>query len=189
MPKTAANCGKSYFASGKLELMKIFITGLPGSGKSTVLIKTIELLGEKEIKVGGFITPEMEERGRRTGFYVKDIVSTQIAVFASIHFRFGPRLGKYGVDVDAFDRIAIKAIDFALAECDVIVIDEIGKLEFYSGEFQKKLTSILLVDKPVLAAVHRAYIQQLKNSGEILTVTKENRNELPKQILQKLNLN
>jgi nucleoside-triphosphatase len=55
--------------------MKIFLTGKPKSGKSTVLIKIIENLKERKMKVGGIVTPEVLESGRRIEFAVKDVFS------------------------------------------------------------------------------------------------------------------
>jgi len=162
--------------------MKIFLTGKSGSGKSTVLIKTIELMKNKGLKVGGFITPEIKERGRRTGFYVKDVFSNEMEVFASIDFKIGPRLGKYGIDTDAFDKIALKAIDFALENCNVVCVDELGKMEFFSGNFKKKLAALMLIDKPLIAVLHRNFVKQFKDYGEVIEVTAKNRSQLPAKI-------
>lgn len=164
--------------------MKIFLSGLPRSGKSTLLIKTIELLKKKGIKVGGFVTPEIVERGKRIGFYVKDVFSNEMEVFASVDFKIGPRLGKYGIDTDVFDRITLKAIDIALKECDIICIDEIGKMEFFSENFKNNLSALMLIDKPLIVVVHRNFVKQFKNYGEVIEVTQKNRERLPEKILK-----
>jgi nucleoside-triphosphatase len=164
--------------------MKIFLTGLAGSGKSTVLIKTIELLKSKGLKVGGFVTPEIREKGRRKGFYVKDVFSGAMEVFASVDFKIGPKLGKYCIDTTAFDKIALKAIDFALENCDVIVLDEIGKMEFFSENFKKKLGALMLVEKPLIAVLHRDFVDQFKQSGKVIEVTEENREKLPEELVK-----
>jgi nucleoside-triphosphatase len=164
--------------------MKIFLTGLPGSGKSTVLIKTIELLKKKGLKVGGFITPEIREKGRRKGFFVKDVFSGSMEVFASVDFKIGPKLGKYCIDVAAFDKIALKAIDFALEKCDVIVVDEIGKMEFFSENFKKKLGALMLEDKPLMAVLHKNFVDQFKQLGKVIEVTEENRERLPEELVK-----
>jgi len=162
--------------------MKIFLTGLAGSGKSTVLIKTIELLKNSGKKVGGFVTPEIREKGKRKGFYVKDVFSGAMEVFASVDFKIGPKLGKYCIDIDAFDKIALKAIDFALKNCDVIAVDEIGKMEFFSENFKKKLGVLMLEDKPLIAVLHRDFVGQFKQLGKVIEVTKENREKLPEEL-------
>jgi len=162
--------------------MKIFLSGRPGSGKSTVLEKTIELLKEKRIKVGGFITPEIREERKRVGFYVKDIFSNEMGILASKDIKIGPRLGIYGIDVEDFERVALKALDFAVKDCDIICIDEIGKMEFFSSKFKEKLMEIILSDKPLIAVLHRNFVKKFKDYGKIIEVTQSNRRKLPKEI-------
>jgi nucleoside-triphosphatase len=163
-------------------MSKIFLTGRPKSGKSTVLIKTIELLKNSGKKVGGFITPEIKERGRRKGFYVKDIFSNQMEVFASVDFKIGPKVSKYGIDIDALDKIALKAIDFALENCDVVCVDEIGKIEYFSENFRKKMQALMLIDKPLIAVLHRNFVSKFKQYGEVIEVTHKNREKLPEKL-------
>lgn len=170
-------------------MKKIFLTGLPRSGKSTVLAKAIELLKQRGLKIGGIITPEIREGSRRVGFAVKDVYSGKEGFLASIKLKTGPRLGKYKIDVKDFERVALPALDFAMKECNMIAIDEIGKLEFFSKKFRQKVYKIINSNKPLIAVVHRNYIKEFKEFGKVVPVTKENRNELPKQIVQSLRLN
>jgi len=162
--------------------MKIFLTGKAGSGKSTVLLKTIELLKRKGLKVGGIVTPEIREEGKRVGFYVKDVFSQAMEVFASVDFKIEPKLGKYGIDVSAFEKVALPAIDFAIENCDVVVVDEIGKMEFLSESFRKKIFNLVLLDKPLIAVLHRNFVKQFKQFGEVIEVNQENREKLPERL-------
>ncbi|MEM5773112.1 MAG: NTPase [Candidatus Aenigmatarchaeota archaeon] len=166
--------------------MKIFLTGRAGSGKSTVLLKAIELLKNKGLKVGGIVTPEIREEGKRVGFYVKDVFSQAMEVFASVDFKIEPKLGKYGIDVEAFEKVALPAIDFAIENCDVVVIDEIGKMEFFSENFKKKIFALVLLDKPLIAVLHRNFVKQFKQFGEILEVNQENREKLPEELARSI---
>jgi nucleoside-triphosphatase len=166
--------------------MKIFLTGKPGSGKSFIVEKVAEKLKQKGRKVGGFITPEIREGGKRVGFCVKDIYSNEVGILASKDIKIGPRFGNYGINLEDFERVALKAIDFALKECDVIIIDEIGKIEFFSKNFREKLTQLLLSEKPLVAVLHRSFVEKFKDFGEIIEITIKNRNELPDLILSML---
>lgn len=166
--------------------MKIFLTGFPRSGKSTVLMKTVELLRNKGLKVGGITTPEIVESGRRVGFYVKDLYSGETEVFASISFKFGPRLGKYGIDLSTFDKVSLKAIDFAVENCEVVCVDEIGKMEFFSEKFKNKVNSLMLLNKPIIAVLHRDFVSQFKKYGEVIEVTPVNRENLPKELMARI---
>ena len=52
--------------------LKIFITGVPGVGKTTVVQKVIAILKEKELKVGGISCPEIRVNNIRVGFEKKN---------------------------------------------------------------------------------------------------------------------
>lgn len=164
--------------------MKIFLTGPPRSGKSTVLIKTIYMLKNKGLKVGGIVTPEIREEGRRTGFYVKDVFSQKTELFASTDFKIEPKLGKYGIDIDAFEKVALPAIDFAIENCDIVVVDEIGKIEFFSENFKKKIFDLILLDKTLIAVLHRNFVDKFKRFGKIIEVNRENRERLPEELVK-----
>jgi len=163
--------------------MKIFITGLPGSGKSTVLIKVLDFLKSKNLSVGGIISPEIKEKGRRIGFEVVDIFSNKRKVFASIYFKSNYKVSKYFVDINAFEEVATNALEFAFENCDVIAIDEIGKMELLSKKFEEIVYKIVHSNKPLIAVVHRNYIDDFREFGKTFVVTQENRDELLKAIL------
>ncbi len=163
--------------------MKIFITGLPGSGKSTILIKVLNFLKGKNFKIGGIISPEIREKGERIGFEVVDIFSNKRKVFASIYFKSNYKVGKYFVDINAFEEIAINALEFAFENCDIIAIDEIGKMELLSKRFREFVYKIINSNKHLIAVVHRNYINEFEKFGKTFVVTKENRDELTNTIL------
>lgn len=164
--------------------MKVFLTGRPGVGKSVVLMKTIELLKGNGLKIGGFVTPEIIEEDKRVGFYVKDIFTGEVGILASKDIKIGHSFGRYGINVEDFERIALKALDFAIENCNIIAIDEIGKMEFFSQRFREKITELLLVDKPLIAVLHRSFVDKVKEFGKVVEVTAKNRDELPLQLIQ-----
>jgi nucleoside-triphosphatase len=164
--------------------MKIFLTGLPGCGKSTLLLKVIEILKQKGIKVGGIITPEKRVERKRIAFLVKDIYSGKEGILASVDQKFGPKFGKYKINLEDFEKISLSALEFAIKNCDLIAIDEIGKMEFFSEKFKQKVFEILNSDKELIAVLHRNFVSQFKSYGKIFEVTKENRESLPRKIAE-----
>lgn len=164
----------------------VFLTGMPGSGKSTVVSNVIKILWKLGWKVGGILTPEVRVGDKRIGFKVVDLSSRKEAMMASVNIRSVYRVSKYGVDVKNFERIALPALDFAVKKCKVIVIDELGKMEFFSKRFHEKVYEILKLEKPLLAVVHRNYINEFRSFGELITVNLRNRDELPKIVVAKL---
>jgi nucleoside-triphosphatase len=165
-------------------MVKVFLTGLPGCGKSTVLLKAIEILKQKGLKIGGIITPEKRVGEKRVAFLVKDIYSGKEGILASVDQKFGPRLGKYKINLEDFEKVALPALEFAIKNCDLIAIDEIGKMEYFSEKFKQKVFEILNSDKKVIAVLHRNFVPQFKNYGKIFEVTKENRESLPDKIVE-----
>jgi nucleoside-triphosphatase len=100
-------------------------------------------------------------------------------------------VGRYGVDVDAFDEIAIPSLERALEREELIVIDEIGKMELFSRRFRSLIRRILASDERILGVIHQKtdpFTQRIREwqAVEILTVTETNRNVLPSLILEKL---
>jgi len=166
--------------------MKIFLTGMPGSGKSTVLMKAIERLRAEGLSVGGIITPEVRTEGKRTAFKVVDLSSGEEGILASVDQPNGPTVGKYRVNMPDFERVTMQALDFALKECDIICIDEIGTMELFSAKFKQKVNEILRLEKPVIVAVHRNYAKNYEKMGIMIQVTPENREKIIDTIVSKI---
>src|SRR5438093_713664 len=117
------------------EALKIGITGLPGAGKTYCLLKVIEMLEGDGLKVGGMITEPIVKRNRREGFYVMDWATKEKRVFASREITSKTMVGRYGVDISALEEVGVNALRGATANADVIVIDEVGKMEVESPNF------------------------------------------------------
>lgn len=169
--------------------MKIFLTGQPRSGKSTILAKIIDILKKRGLKVGGFITPEIVVNRKRMGFEIVDIYSGKDGILAKLYtgIESGPRIGKYYIDVKDFERIALKALDFAINECDIVCVDEIGSMELFSERFKEKIEEILKSKKIVIAVLHRNFVGRYGKYGKVVYVTGENRDKLPEKVITLLN--
>ncbi|MFH1482735.1 MAG: nucleoside-triphosphatase [Chloroflexota bacterium] len=115
------------------------LTGGPGSGKTT-LIK--EALASYSGGAGGFYTEEIRAGGVRQGFRLVTLEG-ETAVLAHVDFPGPFRVGKYGVDVAALERVGVKALRKALEEKRLVVVDEIGKMELFSTAFQEAVARAL----------------------------------------------
>jgi nucleoside-triphosphatase len=158
--------------------MRFLISGPPASGKSTLIANLIEFLKNKNVKVGGIISPEVREGRIRIGFKVVDLLNLKEKVFASIYYNTNHRVGKYFVEVGIFEDVAIPALEVAEKECKVIVIDEIGKMELFSKRFEDKVKDILKSNKIVIAVVHRNYVKEYKEYGKFIWLEREKWNEI-----------
>jgi nucleoside-triphosphatase len=172
------------------DIPKIGITGMPSVGKTDTLIKIIEALEEHGYVVEGMITEPIIEKKKRVGFYVTDWQTKDREVFAHINFEMKDKVGKYGVDVNALEKIGVPAIEKAITneEVNIIVIDEIGKMEMLSEKFCEMVIEALDSDKPIMVTLHKKsrtpLLQDVRRRDDIriLEVTPVNRNLLPYKI-------
>ena len=161
----------------------ILVTGPPGCGKSTVIEKVVKRMEEP---VGGFFTREIKEEGRRVGFSINTVDGRE-GVLAHKNIRSQFRVGKYGVNIEDIDFVAVSAIIPAQRE-QVIVIDEIGKMECFSALFKKTLIQVLDSPNCVIGSIAlkgSSFIQAIKNRDDVTvsSVTQETRDSLVEQIL------
>ncbi|MBS3742161.1 MAG: NTPase [Candidatus Cloacimonetes bacterium] len=165
----------------------ILITGKPNVGKTTLVDK---IKNNLQCKIGGFITFEKRRSGKRIGFYIEDFAGNRMTM-ADVNIQSPYRVSKYKVDVEAFEKIGIPAMQKAQQESDLIIVDEIGKMETYSDKFCKVLENIFDNDKPLLATIKKRdypFTTKLKKRKDVIlfTLTYKNRDKLLQPILEKI---
>ena len=163
--------------------LRLLLEGRPGSGKTTAAARLVELVRAHGMSVSGFLTRELREGGERVGFALETLDGRR-GMLAHIGMRGGVRVGRYGVVLDDLERLAIPALS---ADADLIVADELGKMELASGPFHDAVAA--LFERPVaaVATVHTSahpFTDELKSrtSVSVLQLTHANRDELPTQI-------
>ena len=165
----------------------LLITGRPGVGKTTVIQKISELLGQR---AGGFYTQEMRGPGGRKGFRLITLpAGGPEAVMAHVDIRSRNRVGRYGVDVAALDSVGVAAIRAAIQSRDVIVVDEIGKMEMLSGEFRGAVLKAMSSGKIVVATVmqqNHDWVVALKGMPQVTVwhIAESNRDEMPARVIK-----
>ena len=173
-------------------MIKIFLTGPPGSGKTTAVMKIYETLKLYGYKVGGFITLEERVGGRRVGFKILTLDTQETGVLAHVDFREGPRVGKYRVDVNTLERVGVAAIERALNNSDFIIVDEIGPMELISKKFKEAIDKVLKSDKPAILTIHYKLSTTLSKDYKtdretiLYMITHKNREGIPLVIWREL---
>ena len=109
----------------------IALTGAPGVGKTTAVIRVARALKERGVKVGGIVSRELRINNMRVGFEFIDLTTSDRNVLASITGN-GPKVGKYFVNI-AWCRFAGERLTIAVRNSDVIICDEIGPMELKSS--------------------------------------------------------
>ena len=170
----------------RLRHAKTLITGKPGVGKTTVIQKIIERM--REVHMAGFYTAEIRSKGSRLGFALQGLNGKRRTLaHADIDSEHG--VGKYGVDTAGFETF-LETLDLLNPDVELIVIDEIGKMELSSSHFRGLVFDALNSDKQVLATVPLKgdeFIREIKKREDIhlLELTHGNRNRLPEAIVGK----
>ncbi|MDP7312629.1 MAG: nucleoside-triphosphatase [Candidatus Thalassarchaeaceae archaeon] len=181
---------------------KIGITGLPRSGKSAVMKKVTEMLenergqelrGRGEVPssfqiIGGIKTIPILEGTTRVGYSCLNIQSGESGIIAHKDIDSRNRILGLGLDPDVIASVAVPAIQEAMDNYEIIVIDEIGKFSVESEEFVAIVREVMDVDKPTIMTLHKKSRHPLlqdirrRDDSRILEVTPVNRALLPYKI-------
>jgi nucleoside-triphosphatase len=167
-------------------MIRILLTGPPQCGKTTVVQK---VLAGWPGKTTGFYTREVRKAGIRVGFEIVTLAGA-VAFLSHVDFPGPDRVGKYGVNLENLHRVALPALK-AGPGVDLIVVDEVGKMECLSPRFVAAMESLWAAPVPLLitvAAKGGGYIASLKGKPDKtqFTVTPANRDTLPSRILELL---
>ncbi len=164
----------------------LLLVGRPGIGKTTVVQAVVERLAGQ---AGGFYTEEIRGPGGRKGFRLVTL-DGQETVMAHVNLRGGgrPRVGRYGVDVGAIERVGVAALRRAMEEERIVVVDEIGKMELLCGPFKGAVLQAMGGPCAVVAtamARPNPWVDALKAMPNVTIweVTAENRDELAEQVV------
>jgi nucleoside-triphosphatase len=165
----------------------ILLTGRPGTGKTTAIRKIIENLTPKTAR--GFLSYEISEQGRRVGFAIETL-SGKKGTLAHIDLKTGFRVSKYQVCVEDIDSIIIPELVEARESNNLIIIDEIAKMELFSKMFVPEVRKCLDTGRVVGTIQQRRglFLDEVRQRADvhILELTLSNRDEIPLHVLSLL---
>ena len=163
---------------------KIFLTGVPGCGKTTLIKGVAEHFAGR---VTGFYTEEVcEAKGRRIGF---DLVSHtgERAAFARKGGNARTRVGPYSVFLKPLEDWGLELLR-PCPERPLVILDEVGKMECLSNVFQERVLELLGSSCPILGSVALrggGLIRRIHEHQEVecREVTQANRTGLGRQLV------
>ena len=171
--------------------VKVAISGQPGTGKTGTVLRIARMIEDK-FQIGGFTTHPIEENGELIGYNLKDYVTGEEELSASVRWDVKPKMpGRtpestpLGIRLDAVNRIATASVAKAIEEADLILVDEVGKLVSESKEFSVVLKEALKCGKPMLITMHKRsrnpLLQSIRKRDDLRTleVTPINKAILP----------
>jgi nucleoside-triphosphatase len=165
----------------------VLITGVPGIGKTTIIRQLAEEL--ESLRPVGFFTEEIRETGSRVGFALAGLDGER-RVLSHLNVRSRYRVGKYGVDLEAFEAFLGNR-----RLCDpgnrLVIIDEIGKMECLSPLFRQEIIGILNSEIVCIATIARKgneFIESIKERPDVILfeVTLKNRSKIAATILDRI---
>ena len=149
-------------------LKNILITGLPGSGKTTFIMRLAEKLGD--CRTAGFFTEEMRSQGTRTGFRLASFDGSSTDMLAHVDIRGPHRVGRYGVDLVRFERF-LEALRLSDPHPRLVIIDEVGRMECLSVRFRGLVAALLDAPVPFVATMALkgdGFIGEVKRRPDVL---------------------
>lgn len=159
----------------------ILITGLPKSGKSTLLKNLLRGIDKKI----GFVTNEIIKDGQRTGFEI-ETHDCKKSILASVNFKTNFKVSRYYVDIKKLEKTIPKVEKFN--HNDLLFLDEIGQMQLFSKKFKKLALKYLDAPNTCIATLSKIYSDQLikniKKRSDIflIEINKENRDKKEKYI-------
>lgn len=170
--------------SSRIPAPKLLLTGFPGVGKTTVVTRVLEVLGDRSL---GFYTLEVREKGRRVGFRLVTTWGDEDWL-ARVGLASPFRVSRYGVDLTFLEAVVARLRE-EWTPGEVLVVDEIGKMELFSSKFRAWIEEVALdPGVPFLATValksRDLLVARLKEKLPLWQVTLENRGDLPQRVVE-----
>ena len=164
----------------------LLLTGNPGVGKTTLLVKLVERF--RQYPVTGFFTEEIREGRERVGFRAVTL-SGSSAVFAHKDYHTDPhlRVGHYGVKPDVLETLVLPHLEPGRKGARLVFIDEIAKMELLSARFKEQVWAVLDSPVPVVATITlkgTGFVKRVKSRADtkLATITYQNRDVLAAQL-------
>ncbi len=157
--------------------MNLILTGARGSGKSTTLGQVVAQL---DCKLGGFYTYPLREERKKVGYQVMALDTKATMTLARIGLDSAFILGGHGVDLTTIDEFIVPALRRAIASAELIVIDEIGRMQCFAADFLAVVIECLDSPTPVLATISHRRLPFLdavrdRDDVELVEVIPQNR--------------
>ena len=173
--------------------MNVLITGNPGIGKTTIVRRVLAVLRNTQcaIRTGGFLTEETRKHRRRVGFQIVTLDTHEVTALAQLNLDTPYRIGKYGVSLAAMTAVAIPALRRASDGADLIVVDEIGRMECFAPDFLVAINECLNSPKPLLGVVSRHRLPFLdairdRDDVELIEVNEHSRDCLVGEVVERV---
>lgn len=130
-----------------LDIKVVIISGGVESGKTTFLRKLSEELNNSGKSVCGFISPRILDGTRTVGYSIENIASGELLPFlqeTKMEVNEETKsIGKYSINSETECKAKQILNDAMVEGADIIMVDEVGRLELRGGGWHKELKHLL----------------------------------------------
>ncbi|MEJ2207452.1 MAG: nucleoside-triphosphatase [Anaerolineae bacterium] len=167
------------------------LAGPVGVGKTTVAERVAGLALRRGLTCGGLLAPALVSAcGQKAGIWGMDLGGGDRRLLARTDRDLGgPAMGPYSFDAAALEW-ATGVVAGAMGACDLLFVDEIGKLELWQGRGLAPILPRLAAGEArrALVLVRESLLDELQArlpavETVIFRVDESNRNALPGQVL------
>lgn len=134
-------------------LVKILLTGLPKSGKSTLLSELVDGISPRR----GFVTKELVKDQHRIGFVVEGM-NGRSAVLAQTQYPTSLQVGRFYVHPEVLAEFIKNLSHSKFGE--FLYIDEIGQMQLYANEFRALVEEYIDAPNDFIATITSVYSDQ-----------------------------
>jgi len=164
--------------------MHIFLQGIKGVGKSTVIRKTLDIITSRTpLLLGGFFT----WKGRKDdlNLYIHSARRGNESDLFCVAMA-GEGKGKYKCGIQVFEREGVRLLDQS-RDADLIIMDELGYMESNAPGFRQAVLNIINGSIPVFGVLRLGDVpwhDEIKRNPHvtIYDVNEENRDNLPREL-------
>jgi len=164
--------------------MNILLTGESGVGKSEIIKRVLARTG---VNAGGMLTEFVNREREDRQLFMMDLQREVSHEAVSFNFGDSPT-----VNMDVFNGFGSELIGKS-KEYDLAIVDELGNFENNADKFKDAVLGLLTDEIDVLGVIksdYRGWLNDIRarNDVNIITVTMENREEMPGYIIGLLGL-
>ena len=190
---SAADCGPAGACSGDKSRVGL-LTGPVSVGKTTVAERVAGLAWRQGLVCGGLLAPAMVDAcGQKVGIWGMEVSSGERRILARTdHDLGGPTVGPYSFDAAALDW-SVEVVAGAIGACDLLIVDEIGKLELWQNAGLAPILPRLAAGAAecALVLVRDCLLAELQArlgcvEQVVFRISEENRGAVPRQIMESL---
>ena len=172
------------------------LTGPIGVGKTTVAERVAGSARRRGLACGGLLSPALVDAcGQKVGIWAVDVATGERRVLARTDRDLGgPGIGPYSFDGAAL-QWALEVIEAAIPRADLVLVDEIGKLELWQSAGLAPVLPHLAAGEArrALVLIRESLLVELEARLEplrplVLAVGEQNRGEMPSRVVQALKL-